>query len=97
MLKSHSKSIRLNDRVYNYILNYEGDGFNQKFENIILYAMESELKRNDTIKSLDEIIDYKLKTIRELDSQINMLFLIKSRVDNIIASVKSLEMEVSDL
>ena len=43
--KNVSKSIRLTEDLYKYIDNYCGDGFNEKFENVILDARHSENKR----------------------------------------------------
>lgn len=32
--KNNLKSVRLSDQVMDYVINFEGDGFNQKFENL---------------------------------------------------------------
>lgn len=53
------KSIRVSQKVFDYIEAYNGEGFNEKFENIILDAMESEKKRKDKIKALDKSITEK--------------------------------------
>lgn len=57
--KSNAKSIRLSDRVMNYIESYRGNGFNEKFENIILDAMESEDERIATLERYDKYIQEK--------------------------------------
>lgn len=54
--KSINKSIRLSQPVYDYIMQAPGDGFNQKFENIIIDAKESEARRQKTLKMLLEVI-----------------------------------------
>lgn len=38
--KNNLKSVRLSDQVMDYVINFEGDGFNQKFENLgpVLYG-----------------------------------------------------------
>lgn len=51
--KSISKSIRLTEEIYNYINSYDGDGFNCKFENIILDAMFTEKERRHQLQELD--------------------------------------------
>ena len=38
--KNNLKSIRLSDQVMDYVINFEGDGFNQKFENLVLFCMD---------------------------------------------------------
>ena len=44
-------------RDSDYIMQAPGDGFNQKFENIIIDAKESEAMRQETLKILDDRIE----------------------------------------
>ena len=60
--KSIGKSVRLSQPVYDYIMQAPGEGFNQKFENIILDAKESEVLRKREIALLDD-------RIQELDAE----------------------------
>ena len=56
-----------------YVINFEGDGFNQKFENLVLFCMEQEETRKQKIAFLDQQIvkQYKkLDTLRQLTSEI---------------------------
>lgn len=53
MKKRNSKSIRLSDEILHYIENYEGTGFNEKFENIILFCMRSEADLKNRIEDLE--------------------------------------------
>lgn len=73
MAKSNSKSIRLSDEVMEYINNYEGNGFNEKFENIILYAMRTEDDRKRRIKSLDCLIQEQEQQLGELQESYRAL------------------------
>lgn len=71
--KNNLKSVRLSDQVMDYVINFEGDGFNQKFENLVLFCMEQEETRKQKIAFLDQQIvkQYKkLETVRELSSEI---------------------------
>ena len=71
--KNNLKSIRLSDQVMDYVINFEGDGFNQKFENLVLFCMEQEETRKQKIAFLDQQIvkQYKkLDTLRQLTSEI---------------------------
>lgn len=52
-----AKSIRLSDEVYGYIMEMPGNGFNEKFENIILEAKEGEAQRKKRLSDLEESID----------------------------------------
>lgn len=71
--KNNLKSVRLSDQVMDYVINFEGDGFNQKFENLVLFCMEQEETRKQKIAFLDQQIvkQYKkLDTLRHLTSEI---------------------------
>ena len=72
--KNNLKSVRLSDQVMDYVINFEGDGFNQKFENLVLFCMEQEETRKQKIAFLDQQIvkQYKkLDTLRQLISQLS--------------------------
>ena len=72
--KNNLKSVRLSDHVMDYVINFEGDGFNQKFENLVLFCMEQEETKKQKIAFLDQQIvkQYKkLDTLRQLISKIS--------------------------
>lgn len=71
--KSINKSIRLSPKVYNYIDSHPGNGFNEKFENIILEAMEFEDQRKQRLEYLDERINMKLEQISVIEDKIKAL------------------------
>ncbi len=73
MQKSVSKSIRLTSKVYDYIMQAPGNGFNEKFENIILSAMESEPERVKTLERLDKQIDSKREQLYFMESSLRGL------------------------
>ena len=52
--KSNLKSVRLSDQVMDYVINFKGDGFNQKFENLVLFCMEQEETKKQEIAFLDQ-------------------------------------------
>lgn len=71
--KNNLKSVRLSDQVMDYVINFEGDGFNQKFENLVLFCMEQEETQKQKIAFLDQQIvkQYKkLDALRQLTSEI---------------------------
>ena len=71
--KNNLKSVRLSDQVMDYVINFEGDGFNQKFENLVLFCMEHEETKKQKIAFLDQQIvkQYKkLDALRQLTSEI---------------------------
>lgn len=68
--KSIAKSIRLSEEVFTYIDGYRGEGFNQKFENIILDAMCGEADRKRRIEMLDASIEQRKNELRRMSDQI---------------------------
>ena len=71
--KSNLKSIRVSDKVLDYINGYRGNGFNEKFENIILDAMESEDKRIETLHMYDIYIEQKKQKYYRMCDQLRQL------------------------
>lgn len=53
MAKNLSKSIRLSEDLYEYINAYHGEGFNEKFRNIIMDAREAEPKLKKRLLALE--------------------------------------------
>lgn len=68
--KCNAKSIRMTDTVYHYINSQKGDGFNEKFHNIIIDARETEKERLDRIRELDLLIKEKEQELQEVKNQI---------------------------
>ena len=58
-LKSVAKSLRMTPEVYDFVMTAPGDGFNQKFENLVIDIKKSEPDRLDHICELDRIIQQK--------------------------------------
>ena len=54
--KTNMKSVRLSDEVLEYVESFEGDGFNQKFENLVLFCMKTEKQKRRTIEDYDHMI-----------------------------------------
>lgn len=85
--KSNLKSIRVSDKVMNYINGYRGNGFNEKFENIILDAMESEDARIKTLDMYDRQIELKkgqyfamCDKLRSLEPMVQACLHVNSRI-----------------
>lgn len=71
--KVNLKSVCLSDQVMDYVINFEGEGFNQKFENLVLFCMEQEESKKQRITLLDQQIakQYKkLDVLQQISSEI---------------------------
>lgn len=95
--KSINKSIRLSPKVYNYIDSHPGNGFNEKFENIILEAMEFEDERKRRMEYLDKRINMKLEQVSVLEDKIkalNEFLLVAVRANGMFKQLEELRNEI---
>lgn len=88
--KTNLKSVRLSDQVMDYVINFEGDGFNQKFENLVLFCMEQEEIRKQKIAFLDQQI---VKQYKKLD----VLRQLTSEIGDVRRALTHLERQANDL
>ncbi len=100
MAKSNSKSIRLSDEVMAYIEKSKGNGFNEKFENIILHAKEDEPRLQEKLKYLDEQIKKKQMQLEKISQKVNTLDVQVDQIfrlsDNIHQIQKNIQKLVDD-
>lgn len=95
--KSINKSIRISQKVYNYIDSNPGNGFNEKFENIILESMEFETVRLKRIAELDDLILDKAAQYELLKSKIKSLndfLLVAVRANSMFKELDALVKEI---
>ena len=88
--KNNLKSVRLSDQVMDYVINFEGDGFNQKFENLVLFCMEQEETKKQKIDFLDQQI---VKQYKKLDA----LWKISSEIGDVRRALTHLERQANNL
>ena len=88
--KNNLKSVRLSDQVMDYVINFEGDSFNQKFENLVLFCMEQEETKKQKIAFLDQQI---VKQYKKLDA----LRQLTSEIGDVRRALTHLERQANDL
>ena len=88
--KVNLKSVRLSDQVMDYVINFEGEGFNQKFENLVLFCMEQEESKKQRITLLDQQI---AKQYKKLD----VLQQISSKIAGVRRTLTNLEWQANAL
>lgn len=88
--KNNLKSVRLSDQVMDYVINFEGDGFNQKFENLVLFCMEQEETKKQKIAFLDQQIVKQYK-------KLNALRQLTSKISDVSEALLDLEWRTNDL
>lgn len=75
-IKNNVISVRMTDTVLSYLESQEGDNVSQKFENMVLFAMEVEKERKDYLEFLDAEIREKrnlLLRLRRYDSRLEFM------------------------
>lgn len=88
--KNNLKSVRLSDQVMDYVINFKGDGFNQKFENLVLFCMEQEETKKQKIAFLDQQI---VKQYKKLDALRQLI----SKISAVSEALLDLEWRTNDL
>ena len=88
--KVNLKSVRLSDQVMDYVINFEGEGFNQKFENLVLFCMEQEETKKQKIAFLDQRI---IKQYKKLDALRQLI----SKISAVSEALLDLEWRTNDL
>lgn len=88
--KVNLKSVRLSDKVMDYVINFEGEGFNQKFENLVLFCMEQEESKKQRITLLDQQIAKQYKKLYALQQ-------LSSEIGDVRRALTHLERQTNDL
>ena len=88
--KTNMKSVRLSDEVLEYVESFEGDGFNQKFENLVLFCMEQEESKKQRILLLDQQIAKQYKKLYALQQ-------LSSQIGDVRRALTHLERQTNDL
>jgi hypothetical protein len=53
-MKNNQKCVRMSDEVLGYVNGFPGEGFNRKFENLVLYVMKEEGRIKNSIAILEK-------------------------------------------
>ena len=73
-----------------YVINFEGEGFNQKFENLVLFCMEQEESKKQRIALLDQQIARQYKKLYVLQQ-------LSSEIGDVRRALTHLERQANDL
>ncbi len=82
---SVAKSVRIPEEIYDYINSYSGEGFNQKFVNVIRDARDTEPERNETLDRLNKQISEREKYLKDT----------AKRLDELASELRSLSFEIT--
>lgn len=93
--KSIQKSVRLSSDVMAYIEKAPGEGFNQKFEKIILQAKREEPELKARLARYNELLNQRvtqLNTVSDLESDLRR---VRSSIAELSRNAEALNAEVS--
>ncbi len=79
------KSVRIPEEIYEYINSYSGEGFNQKFVNIIRDARDTEPERNEMLHRLNKQISERENYLKET----------AKRLDELASELRSLSFDIT--
>lgn len=91
--KTIQKSIRMTPRVNDYVNQFSGEGFNEKFENLVLFVMEREQTINQKINAANNHLDALNKEIRRKNEIVSILQRIEFQVNHLINQIGDIESE----
>ena len=86
--KINMKSVRMTDKVLDYVEQMDGDGFNQKFENMVLYSMERE-------KDLTERLEYLQDQIKQCQDILERIKKFKRLANHIYLNLDAVDEELT--
>lgn len=89
-MKNNQKCVRMSDEVLEYVNRFPGEGFNQKFENMVLYFKKSEPGLKKRLDALNREIQNRQAAIRALDGKISGLQGIERGLEMIKSDISSL-------
>lgn len=69
-MKSVNKSVRLDPGLYGYINSYRGNGFSEKFENIVRDARDSEAARKARLEELDRQVRARESLVQDVNARL---------------------------
>lgn len=86
--KEYQRSVRMTPTVYNYVDKQEGNGFNEKFEKLVIMLMKQEQEIKRRIKEREKTLDRLNKEIALKDSINQDLDNIKWNIDTLLSKAK---------
>ena len=86
--KKNSKSVRMTDEVLAYVEQMDGDGFNQKFENMVLYSMKREQDLTNRLANLKD-------DLKQCTDVLNKVRSLKYTVNRISQNLDLIDKELS--
>lgn len=72
MAKNIAKSVRLSNEVYEYVSEFKGNGFNEKFENLVLFCMKTEIERKKRLDEIEKLIKSRSEELANINRELEV-------------------------
>ena len=95
--KTNMKSVRLSDEVLAYVESFEGDGFNQKFENLVFFCMKEEKQKRILLEDLDQLITLKHRKLNVIDTFSRNLVLTQRNLEAVRSGLEDLRQNLNQI
>ncbi|TEB13555.1 hypothetical protein Psfp_03419 [Pelotomaculum sp. FP] len=90
--KCHMKSVRMTPTVFSYVEKHQGDGFNDKFQNLIIFCMKALPDLEKKIKEREKYLSELNATISKNQNISNNLRSISYYIDNALNAAKNMKL-----
>lgn len=87
--KNNHKSLRYTDTVNNIVMAQNGDGFNEKFENLVIKYQFSLNSRQKKLKLLNKEIDVKEEQLIKLNDEVKRNKIIADKYREFVQYIKN--------
>lgn len=95
MAKSAPKAMRFDGDVENYINDFEGDNFSDKFHKLVRFFKDTEKEKQEKIKSLDATIKEREKRLQELSLKLSSVAWLEKSFDQLKNGIEQLKRGIS--
>ena len=88
MAKNINKSVRLSNEVYEYVNEFQGNGFNEKFENIVVFCMKTEVERKKRLDEIEKLIKSRSEELDKINADLEHARRATNVYRNVLNSLK---------
>ncbi|MCX7746603.1 MAG: hypothetical protein N2645_06915 [Clostridia bacterium] len=97
MAKNNQKCVRMSDYTLSVVEKCKGEGFNEKFENLVVDYDKTIPEREKYIQNLEGQIKDKLKTLKDIEDRIRGLKNIEFSLENLRRDILGITNQASSI
>lgn len=94
MAKNNQKCVRMSDDILKIVEDFKGDGFNEKFENLVIDFKKTIPQREMRLKDIDEKLKRKIKEIEQIEKKIYELNNLEFSLDTLKSLILKINKQV---